>query len=114
MENVEVVRRKRIDPEARKAVRGGRARWNDWDNGSADNVGQRAPLSAQKEAEDMTAPTTRATLKIALDQRASSRHDGYRTDSGPSRGDPCRRAIRPKPTKRPRGTAMMRPRTSCK
>jgi hypothetical protein len=31
-------------------------------------------LSARK-AEDMTAPTTRATPKIALDQRAASRHD---------------------------------------
>jgi hypothetical protein len=31
-------------------------------------------LSARK-AEDMTAPTTRATPKIALDQRAAPRHD---------------------------------------
>jgi hypothetical protein len=31
-------------------------------------------LSARK-AEDMTAPTTRVTPKIALDQRAASRHD---------------------------------------
>jgi hypothetical protein len=31
-------------------------------------------LSARK-AEDMTAPTIRATPKIALDQRATSRHD---------------------------------------
>jgi hypothetical protein len=30
------------------------------------------------EAEDMTAPTTRATPKIALDQRATSRHDNAR------------------------------------
>jgi hypothetical protein len=44
---------------------------------SGQHQGQRAPLSAQKEAEDMTAPTTGATLKIALDQRASSRHDRF-------------------------------------
>ena len=33
------------------------------------------------EAEDMTAPTTSATPKIALDQRASSRHDKATTVS---------------------------------
>ena len=43
----------------------------------------------------MTAPTTGATLKIALDQRASSRHGGFGADSGPSRGDSCRRTFRP-------------------
>jgi hypothetical protein len=43
----------------------------------------------------MTAPTTGATPKIALDQRASSRHGGFGADSGPTRGDPCRPAIRP-------------------
>ena len=73
-----------------------RARWNDWGNGSADNIrasGLHCPR--KKEAEDMTAPTTGATLKIALDQRASSRHGGFGTDSGPSRGNACRRARRP-------------------
>jgi hypothetical protein len=37
------------------------------------------------EAEDMTAPTTRATPKIALDQRAASRHDNARSRALPSR-----------------------------
>jgi hypothetical protein len=46
----------------------------------------------------MTAPTTGATLKIALDQRASSRHDGFGTHSGPARGAPCKRALRPTAT----------------
>ena len=46
----------------------------------------------------MTAPTTGATLKIALDQRASSRHDGFAADSGASRGDLLTRAICPSET----------------
>jgi hypothetical protein len=32
-------------------------------------------IHEERQAEDMTAPTTSATPKIALDQRAPSRHD---------------------------------------
>ena len=51
------------------------ARCLDRGNGSADNIRASGSYSPQKKAEDMTAPTTRATPKIALDQRAASRHD---------------------------------------
>src|ERR1700722_11547365 len=51
------------------------ARCVDRGNGSADNIRASGSYSSQKKAEDMTAPTTRATPKIALDQRAASRHD---------------------------------------
>jgi hypothetical protein len=44
---------------------------------SGQHQGQRTLFSAQK-AEDMTAPTTCAVPKIALDQRAPSRHDNAR------------------------------------
>jgi hypothetical protein len=78
-----------------------RARWNDWGNGSADNIrasGLHRPR--KKEAEDMTAPTTGATLKIALDQRASSRHDGYLGEKRAFR-DAYRRPSRPTATFKP-------------
>jgi hypothetical protein len=44
-------------------------------NGSADNIRAGGAYSPRKKAEDMTAPTTSATPKITLDQRAPSRHD---------------------------------------
>jgi hypothetical protein len=44
-------------------------------NGSADNIRAGGSYSPRKKAEDMTEPTTRATPKITLDQRATSRHD---------------------------------------
>jgi hypothetical protein len=57
-------------------------------NGSADNIRAGGLYSPQNKAEDMTAPTTSATPKIALDQRASSRHDNARrmTLSAPGGG----------------------------
>ena len=47
----------------------------DWGKGSADNIRANGRLDPHQQAEDMTAPTTSATRKIALDQRAPSRHD---------------------------------------
>jgi hypothetical protein len=52
---------------------------------SGQHQGRRTLFSAQKEAEDMTAPTTGATPKIALDQRASSRHGRF-TSTPAARG----------------------------
>jgi len=66
---------KRIDPEARGIVCAVKARWCDRGNGSADNIRAGGSNSPRKKAEDMTAPTTSATPKITLDQRAPSRHD---------------------------------------
>jgi len=51
------------------------ARSRDGGNGSADNIRASGLNSPRKKAEDMTAPTISATPKIALDQRAPSRHD---------------------------------------
>ena len=47
----------------------------------ADTIRAGGVYSPQNKAEDMTAPTTSATPKIALDQRASSRHDKATTVS---------------------------------
>src|ERR1700722_2705889 len=47
-------------------------------NGSTDQRTTSGPADSilrAKKAEDMTAPTTSATPKITLDQRATSRHD---------------------------------------
>ena len=57
---------------------------------SGQHQGRRILFSAQK-AEDMTAPTTSATPKIALDQRATSRHDTalYKYEVGVARQTVC-------------------------
>jgi hypothetical protein len=57
---------------------------------SGQHQGRLTLFSAKREAEDMTAPATGVTPKIALDQQASCRHDRYlRTGDGGSR----RRAV---------------------
>jgi hypothetical protein len=63
------MRRTRIDPEARGVVCAVKRAAVMGQRISGQHQGQRIQLSAHK-AEDMTAPTTRATPKKALDQRA--------------------------------------------
>ena len=46
----------------------------------------------------MTSLSGRFRRAAAKPVSRSQRNDGYRADSGPSRGDPCRRAIRPTAT----------------
>jgi len=70
-----------------------RSRRRDWGNGSADNIRASGPLILRKnKAEDMTAPTTSATPKIALDQRATSRHDNA-VSGGSGEAQPLEEAL---------------------
>jgi hypothetical protein len=71
-----------------------RARWNDWGNGSADNI-RASGTDPHLKAGDMTAPTIGNVGKLPLDQRASSRHGSLGADSGPSRGAHGRGVFRP-------------------
>ena len=83
-----------IDPEARKAAHASTSAWNDWGNGSADDI-RASGTDPHQNAGDMTAPTIGNAGKLTLDQRASSRHGSLGADSGPSRGAYGRGVFRP-------------------
>src|SRR5260370_14183859 len=93
----------RIDPEARGVVCAVKRVNVIWGNGSADNIRASGLYSPRKKAEDMTAPTTSATPKIALDQRAPSRHDNAAGKQAPRGANPSSVDLRstPSPARRP-------------